>query len=126
MRVEFKVIDLPKVAKFIENLSLKGMQSINRSRLLRKMNEELEIIIEGEKSILKDFKDDDEKRSEELKEYYESTVVISGEEFIKPLQTIKNKVKEYTKDDSTREFSGEEAHVLAVLYDALNVGGEEE
>lgn len=121
MDLVLKHIDVEKTIIFLEKLELKGIKSINRSRLVKKLTSELEHIADGEKVIRDDFEDDIENRNKELRKYFNESVRISGEEMFKPLEVIRRYVNKVTEEDSEEEFSGEDAYVLSILYDSLDV-----
>lgn len=125
MKIGIKNIELQRVIKFLENLKFKGIGSIHRTKIANFLSSKLEGIAEGEKTIRKDFEDDKEKLIMELTTYFEDVVTVSGDEFVKPLTTIKNKIKELTSEDSEVEFDGEEAFTLNLLYEAFQLDQEE-
>lgn len=90
MKIEIKYIDLGKVISFLEE-NFKGLKSVMRSKIINYLGNHLEEVIAGEKTIRTDFKDDKEKLEQELKAYFEQTVIVEGSNFIKPLNIIKNK-----------------------------------
>src|SRR5690606_26333685 len=109
---------------FLENTSFKGLKSVNRSKVTNYLSEQLQDVIEGEKTIRNDFKDDKDKLEKELKAYFDETVVVEGSNFLKPLNVIKAKIKELTSEECEQEFSGNDAYALSVLYEAFELGNE--
>jgi siroheme synthase (precorrin-2 oxidase/ferrochelatase) len=95
-----------------------------RSKVTNYLTQQLQDVAKGEKQIREELKDDP-KLEEELRKYFDETVVVSGDNFVKPLNVIKEKVKELTSEECEREFSGNDAYALSVLYDAFELGGEE-
>src|SRR5690625_3173382 len=127
MKLEIKNIDLGKVISFLTKTNFKGLQSVNRSKVTSYLTQQLQEVVEGEKTILEDGKDKpDEWLKQELKQYHEQTVTVEGSNFQAGLTAIKNKIKELTDEESEHEFSQDDAHALFVLYEAFNLGGEEE
>ena len=126
MKLEIKNIDLGKVISFLENTSFKGLQSVNRSKVTNYLTEQLREVAEGEKTIREDYKNDHEQLEKELQNYFDQTVTVEGANYLAGLKAIKNKIKELTSEDSEQEFSGDDAYALSVLYEALELGGEEE
>lgn len=124
MKIEIRNIDIAKVVSFLENTSFKGLKSVNRSKVTNYLSEQLQDVIEGEKTIRNDFKDDKEKLEKELKAYFDETVVVDGSNFLKPLNVIKAKIKELTSEECEQEFSGNDAYALSVLYEAFELGNE--
>ncbi len=125
MKIEIKNIDLSRVIAFLEKEEFKGMQSIMRSKLTNFLTEQLQEVAKGEKTIHEDFKDDKEKLESELKTYFDEVVVVEGGNMLKPLNVIKKKIEELTNEECEREFSGQDAYALSVLYDAFSIGGDE-
>lgn len=124
MKLEIKNIDLAKVISFLENTNFKGLQSVNRSKVTNYLTEQLREVVEGEKTIREDFKNDQEQLEKELRKYFEQTVTVEGTNFLPGLTAIKNKIKELTSEECEQEFSGDDAYALSVLYEAFNLGGE--
>ena len=124
MKLEIKNIDLGKVISFLENTNFKGLQSVNRSKVTNYLTEQLREVVEGEKTIREDFKDDKEQLEKELRKYFDQTVTVEGANYQAGLVAIKNKIKELTSEECEQEFSGDDAYALSVLYEAFNLGGE--
>ena len=124
MKLEIKNIDLGKVISFLENTNFKGLQSVNRSKVTNYLTEQLREVVEGEKTIRKDYKNDKEQLEKELRKYFEQTVTVEGANYQAGLVAIKNKIKELTSEECEQEFSGDDAYALSVLYEAFNLGGE--
>ena len=124
MKIEIKNIDLGKVISFLENTNFKGLQSVNRSKVTNYLTEQLREVVEGEKTIREDFKNDKEQLEKELRKYFEQTVTVEGANYLAGLKAIKNKIKELTSEECEQEFSNNDAHALFVLYEAFGLGGE--
>lgn len=124
MKLEIKNIDLGKVISFLERTSFKGLQSVNRSKVTNYLTEQLREVVEGERTIREDFKNDDEKLEKELRKYFDQKVTVEGANYQAGLVAIKNKIKELTSEECEQEFSGDDAYALSVLYEAFNLGGE--
>ena len=124
MKLEIKNIDLGKVISFLEKTNFKGLQSVNRSKVTNYLTEQLREVVEGEKTIRKDYKNDKEQLEKELRKYFEQTVTVEGANYQAGLVAIKNKIKELTSEECEQEFSGDDAYALSVLYEAFNLGGE--
>lgn len=125
MKIEIKNIDLQRIIVFLENENFKGLQSVMRSKLTNFLGKQLDEVSIGEQTIREDYKDDKEKLNEELKAYFDESVVIEGGNMTKPLNIVKNKIKELTNEECERDFSGQDAYALSVLYDAFELGGDE-
>ena len=125
MKIEIRNIDLSKVITFLENENFKGLKSVNRSKVTNYLREQLETVVEGEKTIRKDGKDKPEQwLDQELKAYFDETVTVEGGNFIKPLNVVKAKIKELASEECEQEFSGDDAYALSVLYDAFQIDEE--
>ena len=124
MKLEIKNIDLGKVISFLERTNFKGLQSVNRSKVTNYLTEQLREVVEGEKTIREDFKNDKDKLEKELRAYFEQKVTVEGSNYLAGLTAIKNKIKELTSEECEQEFSGDDAYALSVLYEAFNLGGE--
>ncbi len=124
MKIEIKNINLDRVIIFLENENFKGLKSVMRSKFTNYLSEHLQEVIAGEKTIREDFKDDKEKLEKELKAYFDETVIVEGGNMLKPLNIVKQKIKELTSEECEQEFSGNDAYALSVLYDAFELGGE--
>lgn len=125
MKIEVKNIELQRVIIFLENLKFKGIGSIHRTKIANHLSKKLDDVAKGEKTIREDFKGDKDALIAELTTYFEDVVTVSGDEFVKPLTTIKNKIKELTSEDSDVEFDGEQAFTLNLLYEAFQLDKEE-
>lgn len=125
MKLEIKNIDLGKVISFLEKTNFKGLQSVNRSKVTNYLTEQLREVVEGEKTIRQDYKNDKEELEKELRKYFEQTVTVEGANYLAGLTAIKNKIKELTSEECEQEFSGDDAYALSVLYEAFELGGEE-
>ncbi len=125
MKIEIKNIDLQKVIIFLEEENFKGLKSVMRSKVTNYLTEQLQDVVKGEKTIREDFKDDEDKLREELKTYFDQTVVVEGGNMLKPLNVVKKKIEELTNEECEQEFSGNDAYALSVLYDAFELGGDE-
>ncbi|MEI3596916.1 MULTISPECIES: hypothetical protein [unclassified Oceanobacillus] len=121
MKIEIRNIDLSKVISFLERENFKGLKSVMRSKLTNYLGKELDTVIEGEKTIREDFKDDPKKLEKELKAYFEDSVVVEGGNMLKPLNVVKSKIEELVSEECEQEFSGNDAYALSVLYDAFNL-----
>lgn len=126
MKLEIKNIDLGKVISFLERTNFKGLQSVNRSKVTNYLIEQLHEVVEGEKTIREDFKNDQEQLEKELRKYFEQTVTVEGANYLAGLTAIKNKIKELTSEECEQEFSGDDAYALSVLYEAFELGGDKE
>lgn len=126
MKLEIKNIDLGKVISFLENTNFKGLQSVNRSKVTNYLKKQLREVVEGEKIIREDFRNDREKLEKELRAYFEQKVVVEGPNYQAGLTAIKNKIEELTSEESEHEFSNEDADALFILYEAFGLGGDEE
>ena len=116
MKLEIKNIDIAKVINFLENTNFNGLASVNRSKVTNYLSEKLREVVEGEKTIREDYKDDKDKLEKELRAYFDEAVIVEGANFLKPLNVVKSKIKELTAEDSEHEFSGDKAYALSVLY----------
>lgn len=126
MKLKIKNIDLGKVITFLEKTNFVGLQSVNRSKVTNHLTEQLKDVVEGEKSIREDGKDKSKQWLEtELRKYFEQKITVEGANFKAGLTAIKNKIKELTNEESEHEFGNEDAHALFVLYEAFNLGGED-
>lgn len=125
MKIEIRNIEISRVVNFLEKENFKGLKSVMRSKFTGYLSEQLQAVGKGEETIREDYKDDREKLVEELTAYFDQSVTIEGGNMLNPLNAIKSKIKELTSDDCEREFSGEDAYALSVLYDAFSLGGDE-
>lgn len=119
--MEIKHIDLQKVIIFLQDLKMKGIKSIHRTKITNYLSEKLDEVAKGEETIREDYKDNKEVRIKELDSYFNETTVVSGDEFYKSLSVLKDKIREMISDDSEEEFSGEEAYILNILYEQLDL-----
>ena len=93
MRLEIKPMDVAKVIEFLKELNIKGLAGIHRSKIANYLTKKLEELIEGEKTIQEDFADDKEKLAEEMRQFLNEDIVISGDEFVKSLHSLKAQIK---------------------------------
>ncbi len=121
MKIKIKNIALSKVISFLERENFKGLKSVMRSKVTNYLSEELDGVAKGEKTIRDDLKDDEEKLEQELKAFFKEIVTVEGENFIKPLIVVREKIKELTSEECEQEFSGNDAYALSVLYEAFKL-----
>lgn len=125
MKLEIKPMEVAKVIEFLKELNIKGLAGIHRSKIANFLTKKLEELIEGEKTIQEDFADDKEKLAEEMKEFLNEDIVISGDEFVKSLHSLKSQIKRIVLEEEL-EFSGEKADTLLFLYEAFDLDLENE
>ena len=126
MKLSIRNIDLSKVISFLEKENFKGSKSVNRSKLTNFLREELEVVVDGERTIRKDGEDKPVQWLEqELKAYFDETITVEGSNMLKPLNIVKAKIKELSSEECEQEFSGDDAYALSVLYDAFKLEGED-
>ena len=63
---------------FLENTNFRGLQSVNLSKVTNYLIEQLREVVEGEKTIHEDFKDDKDQLEKELRKYFDQTVTVEG------------------------------------------------
>lgn len=119
-KLEIKPMEVAKVIEFLKELNIKGLAGIHRSKIANHLTKKLEELIEGEKTIQEDFADDKEKLAEEMKLFLDEDIVISGDEFVKPLHSLKAQIKKIVLEEEL-EFSGEKADTLLFLYEAFDL-----
>lgn len=124
-KLSVRHIDLQQVIEFLEDISFKGIKSIEKTKIVVALTEKMQEVYEGEKSIREDYKNDMDVLESELKEYFETRATIEGGEYIKGLEIIKKQVEEYLNEDSEVEFKGSKARVLYLLYVEFNLGEEQ-
>lgn len=125
MKLEIRNIDIPKCLNFLKELDLAGVKSINRTKVTRYLNDQLQEIAENEREIRETAKNDMKKMNEWLKEYYNQTLTVEGANFDKGLNVIKEKIQEMITDESEETFSGDNADALAIIYENLITEEEE-
>lgn len=69
MKIEIENSNLVRVINFLDSLSLKGMKSIHRTNLSRKLMEKLKTVGDNEKQLREELKDEPEKLKEELEKF---------------------------------------------------------
>lgn len=142
MQVKIQYKYVAEVIDFLSNISLKGKQSIHRTRFIKLVNEKLKQISEEELELVKEFTGIDEegnpKKNEmgnfdikdasgflkQQKEYFEECYVIEGGDAHGMLKTMKAVIENYDQ-----ELSGKDAEVFEHLFTAFensNEKGEEE
>ncbi|MBN6206308.1 hypothetical protein JYK21_07575 [Ralstonia pickettii] len=125
MKIEIRNIDLSKVIRFLEQENFRGLKSVQRSKVTNYLTEQLREVVKGETVIRDDGKDKPEQWLEqELKNFFDQTVVVEGGNMLKPLNVVKAKIKELTSDECEQEFQGDDAYALSVLYDAFGLDDE--
>lgn len=125
MKLEIKPMEVAKVIEFLKELNIKGLAGIHRSKVANFLTKKLEELIEGEKTIQEDFADDKEKLAEEMKQFLNEDIVVSGDEFVKSLHSLKAQIKKIVLEEEL-EFSGEKADTLLFLYEAFDLDLENE
>lgn len=123
--MKIKNIEIQRVIMFLRELSIKGIAGIHRTKIVKHLTGVLEEVAEGEKTIREDFAEDDTKLTEELIAYFNEEVVIGGDEFTLPIASLKQTIKKLISEDSDKEFSGDDADTLFLLYEALKIDEEE-
>lgn len=131
MRVEIENIKLADSIGVLDTLTLKGLKSINRTRLKNVLVENLRRVADEEKQlkrehsnlddngdpVIKDGKydiKDMEAFQKDLDEFYKVKVIIDGGDSQVYLKSVKQSLEE-----SEVEWEGKEADAFAYLYDAF-------
>ncbi|RWR06758.1 hypothetical protein QNH23_06525 [Siminovitchia fortis] len=125
MKIEIENSNLVRVINFLDSLSLKGMKSIHRTNLSRKLMEKLKTVGDNEKQLREELKDEPEKLKEELEKFFKERVVIDGGDSQTMLQSVKSVIKSLVAEDSEYEFKDNDAYALACLYDQFELDKEE-
>ena len=132
MQVKIQYKYVVEVINFLSNISLKGKQSIHRTRFIKLLNEKLKQISEEELELVKEFTGVDEegnpKKNEmgnfdikdaagflkQQKEYFQECYVIEGGDAHGMLKTMKSVIENYDQ-----ELSGKDAEVFEHLFTAF-------
>lgn len=130
MKLEIKYSELTNVINLLDRLKLRGIQSIHRTRLSRKLTDELNRVAEEQIELQKEYFDEvdenglpvvDLKKCKDKDEYLKAmqkflneTVIIDSEES----QTMLKSVKE-ALETSDLELSGKDAYTYEYLYTQL-------
>lgn len=125
MRLEIEPMEVASVIEFLKELNIKGLAGIHRSKIANYLTKKLEELIENEKTIQEDFADDKEKLAEEMRQFLNEDIVVSGDEFVKSLHSLKAQIKKIVLEEEL-EFSGEKADTLLFLYEAFDLDLENE
>lgn len=123
MKLEIELAEVPRIVNFLDQLTFKGLQGINRTKLTRHLATVIQEESENEKDLRKELKDEPETLKKELKAFYSQKVIVDESKFLIPLQTVKKKIKEITSEESTFEFSGDDSVAATILYEAFNLDG---
>ncbi len=124
MKIEIENGQIVRVINFLDSIPLKGLKSIHRTSLSKKLTEKVKVIGENEKQLRDELKDDEEKLKIELEKYFKEKTVIDGGDSQTMLQSVKSVIKEVTAEDSELEFKDNDAYAVACLYEAFNLGGD--
>ena len=120
MRLEIKPMELANTIEFLKEMNIKGLAGIHRSKVANHLTKKLEELIANEKTIQEDFADDKARLVKEMKQFLDEDIVISGDEFVKSLLSVKEQIKKIVLDEEI-EFSGEKADTLLFLYEAFDL-----
>lgn len=124
MKIEIENINIAKVINFLDELSLKGLNSIHRTNFSRKLSEKLKVVVENEKQLIEEANGSPKKQKEWLEKFYKEKIVIDGGDSQTMLQSVKSVIKEITAEDSEHEFNGDNAYAVACLYEEFGLGEE--
>lgn len=129
MKLEIEYRQLSHVINLLDRLKLKGLKSIHRTRLSRKLQEELERVAGEQLEIQKEYFELDENgnpiieedKCKDEKEYLETmnkflqekVIIDSGDSQVM-LKSVKSSLEE-----SDLELEGREAYVFEYLYTSL-------
>lgn len=134
MRLEIEYRNVVDVINLIDKLKLKGIQSIHRTRLSRKLQERLEGIAEEQLEIQKQYFDVDKdgnpivdmekcKNTDEyvktMSDFVSEKVVIEDSESQTMLKSLKESL-----ENSDIEWSSKEAYTFEYLYTQLESSNE--
>ncbi|NWO12415.1 hypothetical protein [Virgibacillus sp.] len=131
MKIKINKIKLIDSINILDELPLKGLKSIHRSRLREKLTSELERVIKEEKQLKKDYSNVDEKGEpiindgyydirdmdnfqKVLSEFYQETIIIDDNNDEVYLESVKGAL-----EDADVQWSGKKAIDYAYLYDAF-------
>jgi len=126
MKLDLELLDVAKVVNFLDELSMKGLKGINRTKITRHLANTLQEESDNEKALRKEFKEDKERLEKELEEFYTQKVTVDESKFVVPLKMIKAKMKEITAEDSDFELKGNESLAATILYEAFALDEEAE
>lgn len=132
MQVKIQYSQLAHAIKFLAEMPLKGLKSINRTRFQNLLQDRLNQVSEEEVALIKEHagvdKNGDPKRTEEgnfdikdvpafkkvQDEYFQQQYVVDGGDSQVMLQSVKKSLEDYDE-----EISGKEATAYEHLYTAF-------
>ncbi|MEV5038869.1 hypothetical protein MRBLBA21_003770 [Peribacillus frigoritolerans] len=142
MKIEIQYCYVIDAINFLSTITLKGKQSIHRTRFIKHLNEKLKQISEEELELIKEFAGVDEKGNpnrredgnfdiknvddflKQQREYFQECYIIEGGDAHGMLKTMKAIIENYDL-----EISGKDAEVFEHLFTAFensNEKGEED
>jgi len=143
MKLSIENIKLNGALNVLDKLSLKGLKSIHRTRLLEKLKEELQRVAKEENALRKEYshlddegeplvKEDSKGRKvldlkdeagfkDAIAEFYKEKIIIDSGDSQVTLKSVKRSLEE-----SEEEWQGEEAYDFADLYEAFEGNTEDE
>lgn len=123
--MKIKNKDLVHVINFLDGLGVKGLKSIHRTNISKKLKEKLDGFGEAQKQLQDEYKDDREGQQEEFKKLLEQYNTIDDTDSKVEINSLKSVIKPLVAEDSEHEFSDGDAIGVAALYESLNLGGDE-
>lgn len=126
MKLEIKYKELSNVINLLDKLKLRGLKSVHRTRLSRKLTEELERVVKEQLEIQKEYFEVDEDGNpiidldkckdkdgylKTMDEFTNECVVIDSGDSQVMLKSVKNAIEE-----SDLELDGKEAYTFEYLY----------
>lgn len=122
MKIQNK--DLVHTINFLDGLVVKGLKSIHRTQISDKLKVKLDAFVSGQKQLQEEYKDDAKGHQEEFKKLLEQVNTIDDTDSKVEITSLKSVIKPLVAEDSEHGFSDGDAIGVAVLYEALNLGGE--
>ncbi|WP_062323685.1 DUF1617 family protein [Halolactibacillus sp. JCM 19043] len=136
MQLKIDNIKLSGAIQILDRLELKGLKSVHRTRLIRLLSDKLKNVAEEEKKLKESYaaKDDEgkpiiiddkydieetEKLQVDLEAFFNEKVVIDGGDNQVTIKSVKQSLEECDID-----WSGQQAHDYANLYEAFEGGDE--
>lgn len=122
--MKIKNKDLVHVINFIDGLSVKGLKSIHRTNISAKLKEKLDTFGKAQKQLQEELKSDGKALQDEFTQLLEQYNTIDDTDSKVEISSLKSIIKPLVAEDSEHEFKDGDAIGVAVLYEALNLGGD--
>lgn len=122
--MKIKNKDLANVINLLDTIPVKGLKSIHRTAISERLKDKHEKLVKAQEQLREEYKDDVKGFKSEMEKLLDQNNTIDDTDSKVEIESLKSTLKPLVAEDSEYEFKDGDAIGIAVLYTALNLGGE--